>query len=70
MRYVKARYKQEQRELAYRVYVTDSLQLAYGLDRRFYNMVYGDEIKREGVTESEVDRNHENVRRLMDKFRD
>lgn len=28
MRYVMARYKMEQRELAYRIFVTDSLQLA------------------------------------------
>lgn len=39
MRYVKARYKQNQRELAYRIYVTDALKFFGGLNARYYDYI-------------------------------
>lgn len=35
MRYCAARYKQMADERIYRIYVTDALKAAYGLDRRY-----------------------------------
>ena len=39
MRYVKARYKENQRELAYRIYVTDALKAFGGLNARYYDFI-------------------------------
>lgn len=39
MRYVTARYKEKQRELAYRIYVTDALKAFGGLNRRYYDVI-------------------------------
>lgn len=39
MRYVKARYKENQRELAYRIYVTDALKSRWGLNSRYYDFI-------------------------------
>ena len=39
MRYVKARYKEKQRELAYRIYVTDALKAHWGLNARYYDFI-------------------------------
>lgn len=39
MRYVFARYEMKQRELAYRIYVTDALRLLGGFEERYYDWV-------------------------------
>ena len=39
MRYVAARFEKERRDRAYRIYITDSLQLFLGLDKRYADMV-------------------------------
>ena len=39
MRYVKARYRQDQRELADRIYVTDALKSRWGLNARYYDFI-------------------------------
>ena len=39
MRYVFARYEIKQRELAYRIYVTDALRLLGGFEERYYDWV-------------------------------
>ena len=39
MRYVKARYRQDQRELAYRIYVTDALKSFGGLNARYIDFI-------------------------------
>lgn len=39
MRYVIARFKQEYREDAYRIYVTDSLKLIGRIDQRYYDFI-------------------------------
>ena len=39
MRYVAARVEKERRDRAYRIYVTDSLQLFLGLDKRYVDIV-------------------------------
>ena len=39
MRYVTARYNEKQRELAYRIYVTDALKAFGGLNRRYYDVI-------------------------------
>lgn len=39
MRYVTARYKEKQRELAYRIYVTDALKSRWGLNARYYDFI-------------------------------
>lgn len=41
MRYVVARLEQEYRDLAYRIYVTDSLRGITGMDTRFCDLVFG-----------------------------
>lgn len=38
MRYVMARFKQEDREHAYRIYVTDSLKAYLGIEMRYANL--------------------------------
>ena len=38
MRYLKARYEQNQREWAYRIYVTDALKSFFGLDLRYADL--------------------------------
>lgn len=72
MRYVMARYQSKQRELAYRVYVTDSLQMALGLNRRYYDIITGgaSETQNRDAEENEVEQNREAVQRLKDKFKD
>ncbi len=40
MRYVLSRIRVYQREEAYRIYVTDALKGAYGLNIRFYDILY------------------------------
>lgn len=42
MRYAIARFKSEQRNLVYRVYVTDSLKAIGRLDRRFFDSIADD----------------------------
>jgi hypothetical protein len=42
MRYVMARFKTEQRNLAYRIYVTDSLQILTRAERRFADSLMED----------------------------
>lgn len=42
MRYAVARFKTEQRDLAYRIYVTDSLKVIGRLDRRFLDSISDD----------------------------
>jgi hypothetical protein len=39
LRYVTARYKTQQRELAYRIYVTDALKIIGGLNARYYEFI-------------------------------
>lgn len=39
MRYVAARHEKERRERAYRIYITDSLQIFLGLDKRWVDIV-------------------------------
>ena len=39
MRYVTARYNTQQRELAYRIYVTDALKAIGGLNARYYDLI-------------------------------
>lgn len=39
MRYVTARYKTQQRELAYRFYVTDALYYRWGLNAKYRDMI-------------------------------
>ena len=39
MRYVTARYNKQQRELAYRIYVTDALKSRWGLNVRYYDFI-------------------------------
>lgn len=72
MRYVYARYQTQQRELAYRVYVTDSLQTAFGLNRRYYDIITGGATKLpdRDAEEKEIEKNREAVQRLKDKFKD
>ena len=41
MRYVVARLEQEYRDLAYRIYVTDSLRGITGMDARFSDLIFG-----------------------------
>lgn len=41
MRYVVARLEQEYRDLAYRIYVTDSLRGITGIDTRFSDLIFG-----------------------------
>lgn len=41
MRYVVARLEQEYRDLAYRIYVTDSLRGITGMDTRFSDLIFG-----------------------------
>ncbi len=41
MRYVVARFEQEYRDLAYRIYVTDGLRGITGMDTRFCDLVFG-----------------------------
>lgn len=52
MRYVTARYKEKQRELAYRIYVTDALKVLGGLNARYYE--YIDETPQDTRTADEV----------------
>lgn len=42
MRYAVARFKTEQRDLAYRIYVTDSLKVIGRLDRRYVDSIADD----------------------------
>ena len=42
MRYVRARIKTESREMAYRIYITDSLKLIGDLDGRFADRIAED----------------------------
>lgn len=42
MRYAVARFKTEQMELAYRIYVTDSLKVIGRLDRRYFDSIADD----------------------------
>lgn len=42
MRYAVARFKTEQRDLAYRIYVTDSLRIIGRLDRRYFDSIADD----------------------------
>lgn len=57
MRYVVARLEQEYRDLAYRIYVTDSLRGITGMDTRFSDLIFrnkeeeksGDEIAAEVI---------------------
>jgi hypothetical protein len=42
MRYAVARFKTEQRDLAYRIYVTDSLRVIGRLDRRYFDSIADD----------------------------
>ena len=39
MRYVTARYNEKQRELAYRIYVTDALKYFGGLNARYLDFI-------------------------------
>lgn len=39
MRYTTARYKDYQRELAYRIYVTDALKVIGGLNARYFDVI-------------------------------
>lgn len=41
MRYVVARFEQEYRDLAYRIYVTDGLRGITGMDTRFSDLIFG-----------------------------
>lgn len=47
MRYVQARYEQEQRELAYRIFVTESLRLAP--QNKYLTMKYMEMIKPQAI---------------------
>jgi hypothetical protein len=42
MRYAVARFKTEQRDLAYRIYITDSLRAIGRLDRRYFDSIADD----------------------------
>lgn len=42
MRYAVARFKTEQRDLAYRIYITDSLRVIGRLDRRYFDSIADD----------------------------
>ena len=42
MRYAIARFKTEQRNLAYRIYITDSLKAIGRLDRRYFDSIADD----------------------------
>lgn len=52
MRYVTARYNKQQRELAYRIYVTDALKVLGGLNARYYE--YIDDKPQDNRTADEV----------------
>lgn len=59
MRYATARHEQSQRELAYRIYVTDSFHFisqGKGLGERFYNFLYPAEVVDENKPADEVAR--------------
>ena len=71
MRYVKSRYRTQQRELAYRVYVTDALHWGFKLDRRYYDIINGRTTpSRQQNEEKERAENQERVQKLLDKFKD
>ena len=42
MRYVKSRFQSENQDLAYRIYVTDSVKSVFGLNRRYYDLIKTD----------------------------
>lgn len=42
MRYVKSRFQTENQDLAYRIYVTDSVKSVFGLNRRYYDLIKTD----------------------------
>ena len=39
MRYVQARFKQADRDFAYRIYVTDALKIIGRIDQRYYDFI-------------------------------
>lgn len=45
MRYVTARYNENQRELAYRIYITDSLKFYLGLNIRYADIFAPEETR-------------------------
>lgn len=45
MRYVTARYNENQRELAYRIYITDSLKAYLGLNIRYADLFTPEETR-------------------------
>lgn len=71
MRYAKSRYEKNQRELVYRIYVTDALHEGLNLDRRYYDIINGmGEQKQKTLPVNAVEENQKAVSRLMAKFRD
>lgn len=64
MRYVIARFRTSQRELAYRIYVTDALRLFGGLNIRWYDMVENNDTPKVEITAQEA------VTSIKNKFLD
>lgn len=55
MRYVVTRFKTEQRNIAYRIYITDSLKAIGRLDRRYFDSIADDFRKTSKPSESAED---------------
>lgn len=51
MRYVVARIKEQNRDMACRIYVTDILKSAYGANIRYADLISEDEVKEENPEE-------------------
>lgn len=64
MRYVRARLNISQRNLTYRIYVTDALRLFGGLNLRWYDMVENNDTPKVEITAQEA------VTSIKNKFLD